>query len=510
MLPVPALDLCRRACRSPVTRYGLSAAVLSTGLLFATTGWGLLLAGFLAALIATGQVSAALCRIFLPEAEDTEAPDGQTQLIRALDTALRRPRPGDGRPVAMVIELDDKSDLARRRTPADLRALAQTCLERIDRHLRPGELSVLLNERRFGLQLSGDRRLDLDGAMQIAGHIQRALAEGVELGGQRVQPSASIGFCLAGRMPDEDGEALFRAATLAAIEADRNGPMAIRSYSKALSTRVLARESLSTEVAAALENGQIRAWYQPQVSAVTGAVTGVEALARWQHPCRGLVPPSEFLPAIHQAGLMQSLGTLMVQEALKALTDWDARGLEVPAAGVNFSVEELSDPRLVERIGWELDKHELTPDRLVVEVLETVVARSSEDLVVSNLAALSRLGCHLDLDDFGTGHAAITSIRQLSIGRIKIDRSFVTGIDADIDQQQMVAAILTMAERLGLDTLAEGVETAAEQAQLAKLGCSHLQGFGIARPMPLDEMTNWLERRSAASGEPVPLRRTGS
>jgi EAL domain-containing protein (putative c-di-GMP-specific phosphodiesterase class I) len=158
----------------------------------------------------------------------------------------------------------------------------------------------------------------------------------------------------------------------------------------------------------------------------------------------------------------------------------------------------------VDRIGWELDRHDLTPDRLVIEVLESVVANRAEDVVMRNLAGLARLGCCLDLDDFGTGHASITSIRRFSIERIKIDRSFVTRIDDDPEQQKMVGAILTMAERLGLDTLAEGVETEGERAMLARLGCGHIQGFGIARPMPLSETADWIRAQSRARPETRP------
>jgi EAL domain-containing protein (putative c-di-GMP-specific phosphodiesterase class I) len=195
----------------------------------------------------------------------------------------------------------------------------------------------------------------------------------------------------------------------------------------------------------------------------------------------------------------------MLQNALTALQDWDARGICIPRVGVNFSNAELCDPRLLDRIGWELDRFEVSPDRLVVEVLETVVAARSDDVVIGNLAGLARIGCCLDLDDFGTGHASITSIRRLSIERIKIDRSFVTRIDDDPEQQRMVAAILTMAERLGLDSLAEGVETAGERAMLVQLGCGHLQGFGIARPMPFVETLDWIRCREEQGKPAMPL-----
>jgi EAL domain-containing protein (putative c-di-GMP-specific phosphodiesterase class I) len=272
--------------------------------------------------------------------------------------------------------------------------------------------------------------------------------------------------------------------------------------------RVANRSILAAEVAAAFERGEITAYFQPQVSTRSGEVTGFEALARWHHPVRGMIPPVEFLPALAQAGRMDRLGEAMVREALAALRHWDGLGLRIPRVGVNFSNAELADPSLVERIGWELDRNDLTPDRLVIEVLENVVANRAEDVVMRNLAGLARLGCCLDLDDFGTGHASITSIRRFSIERIKIDRSFVTRIDDDPEQQKMVSAILTMAERLGLDTLAEGVETAAERAMLAKLGCGHVQGFAIARPMPLSETADWLRAQARArhDGTPVQLR----
>jgi EAL domain-containing protein (putative c-di-GMP-specific phosphodiesterase class I) len=139
-----------------------------------------------------------------------------------------------------------------------------------------------------------------------------------------------------------------------------------------------------------------------------------------------------------------------------------------------------------------------------VEILETVVAETDNDVIVSNIAQLARMGCGVDLDDFGTGHASITNIRRFAVRRIKIDRSFVTHVDEDRDQQRFVSAVLSLAERLGIETLAEGVETAGEHAMLAQLGCGHVQGYGIARPMPFDETVDWMKqhRAKAAGGTP--------
>ncbi|MEZ5768945.1 MAG: EAL domain-containing protein [Paracoccaceae bacterium] len=274
--------------------------------------------------------------------------------------------------------------------------------------------------------------------------------------------------------------------------------------------RVEVPDDMTREVVRALENGEIRPWYQPQVSTDTGAVTGFEALARWHHPTRGMISPGAFLPAIARAGLFDRLGEVMLFQALTALRDWDRAGLDVPGVSVNFSTDELRNPRLFDKVRWELDRFEIDPARLTVEVLEDVVAQSDDDMTTRNIAALSRLGCSIDLDDFGTGHASIANIRRFDVNRIKIDRSFITHIDTDRDQQNMVAAILTMADRLGLDTLGEGVESHGEHALLAQLGCSHVQGYSIARPMPLEETAAWITAYRTRLAPPLGLpHRTG-
>ena len=249
---------------------------------------------------------------------------------------------------------------------------------------------------------------------------------------------------------------------------------------------------LQAELQGALENGQIKAWFQPQLSTDTGQISGFEALARWDHPTRGLISPDEFLPALQDAGKMELLGRAILRDALTAMRTWQDMGFDIPRVGVNFATEELRDPKLLDRIGWELDRFDLVPAQLAVEILESVVASSPEDTVTRNIRGLGDLGCHIDLDDFGTGHASISSIRRFAVQRLKIDRSFVMKVDCDIEQQRMVNAILLMAEQLGLETLAEGVETAGEHAMLAQLGCHDVQGFGIGRPMPVEDTAQWI------------------
>ena len=428
-------------------------------------------------------------------------------ILTALDRALRYSSRMGRATGAIMIEIDRFKLLEERHDRAAIERILRVTADRLRDSLRDNDLAGRLEGPTFAVALGPVRRLDLEAAIQLAGRIQRALSEPISVDATNVYVTVSIGFSIAARLDRPTGETVLQAATSAMIEAQRSGPAAIRSYSDAMRTRIASRNSLSDEVAGALERGEIMAFFQPQISTKTGTITGFETLARWHHPDRGLIPPVEFLPALTQAGLMDRLGEIMIYDALTALKRWDEAGFDIPRVGVNFSNEELCDPRLVDRIGWELDRFDLTPDRLVVEVLETVVASHSEDVIIRNLSGLARLGCCLDLDDFGTGHASITNIRRFSIERIKIDRSFVTRIDADPEQQKMVSAILTMADRLGLDTLAEGVETADEQAMLARLGCGHLQGFGIARPMPMQETDAWIRAYRNRGQDPIALTR---
>jgi diguanylate cyclase len=189
---------------------------------------------------------------------------------------------------------------------------------------------------------------------------------------------------------------------------------------------------------------------------------------------------------------MELLGQTMLTQSLAALAEFDRNGLSVPTVAVNFSAQELRDPELPERLRWALDRFQLAPSRLTVEVLESVVAGDGDEIIASNIARIAAMGSRVDLDDFGTGNASITAVRRFALNRLKIDRSFISEVDQNREQQKLVTAILSLAERLGLETLAEGVETPGEHALLAQLGCGHVQGYVIARPMPVDELAAWL------------------
>ena len=260
----------------------------------------------------------------------------------------------------------------------------------------------------------------------------------------------------------------------------------------------------------ALNKGEFQAWFQPQLNTETGRVAGFEALARWLHPTRGSLPPNQFLPVIEAQGQLPQLTATMLRQAPQALTNWDLADLQVPQVSVNLSQQDLADPNLADMIAWVLERFDVTPDRLCLEILETVVTSAPDDVILRNLKRLTRLGCTIDLDDYGTGHASIAAIKRFPIKRLKIDRSFVMKSDQDPNQQRLVNAILSMAEHLELETLAEGVETIGEHAILAQLGCGYVQGFGIARPMPFEDSGDWLRKHEAKIARPPQIqRRTG-
>lgn len=431
-------------------------------------------------------------------------------LEHALDTALVSAVSNGNKTACYILEIEDLQIVSNRFGQSASDALLERLSERLRTALRDGDLLCRLGDTRFGIALAPVPRFDLETAIQMASRLQSAVEEPVSLEANTVYISCSIGVCMSSRSSQKTGKALINNASIALTDATRSGPSAIRAYSIEMGVVQQQRDTMINEAIVALEDGQIIPWFQPQVSTDTGQVTGFEALARWSHPERGIIPPSEFLPALEQAGQMERLGEVILYQSLTALNAWAAVGINVPCVAVNFTGEELRNPRLPEKIGWDLDRFDLTPDRLTIEILETVVAGSPEDTAARNIHKLAEMGCRIDLDDFGTGHASISAIRSFAIERIKIDRSFITQIDSDPEQQRMVSAILTMAERLDLETLAEGIETSGEHAMLAQLGCSHVQGFGIARPMPFEKTVEWINMHNAKLAPPPTIgRHTG-
>jgi EAL domain-containing protein (putative c-di-GMP-specific phosphodiesterase class I)/GGDEF domain-containing protein len=428
---------------------------------------------------------------------------GRTSAAARAETLLQAGG-GTAPSVAVIaIGVDDAGELENRLGPAAFRKAMAMTGDRIAGSVRGSDLLAELAPATWALVLSSPRSADLELLIEVASRLQAAVGDPLPVGAGRVYISASVGISRPGNRLFTSGEALVAAAEHALAEALAQGPGSVRAYAGATPLPARPAAGLTAEIAEALAAGQIVPWLQPQVRTDTGALTGAEALARWAHPVRGLLLPSDFLPAAEAAGLSERLGATMLHGALSVLRNLDAAGLHLPTVSVNFAPMDLRNPAIVDRVRWELDRFGLAPDRLTVEVLETVIEEVGDDMVTRSLAGLAALGCGIDLDDFGTGHAAIGSIRRFSVQRVKIDRSFVRRIDTDTEQQALVSAMILLSDRLGVDTLAEGVETAAEQAALARLGCRHVQGYAIARPMPEDAFRAWLDARHAPVAVPM-------
>lgn len=414
------------------------------------------------------------------------------QVITRLDATLAEISASGGATGCFVIQFDDPATLCDRLGRARQSELLAATIARLRGAMRPGDMLYTLEDGSPVITLAQTPRLDLEIMVRIAARLHMVVQQPMTLSHGLVQVTCSIGFCQSHQLARPTGRALLDAAQVAGDEAALFRPGAIRGYTPELARARADRDALRAGFADAVQRGEVRAWFQPQLSTDSGEVSGIEALVRWHHPDRGVLSPAAFLPALESSELMELLGQTMLTQSLAALAEFDRRGLRVPTVAVNFSAEELRDPQLPDRLRWTLDRFQLGPSRLAVEVLESVVAGDGDEVIASNLSRISAMGCGVDLDDFGTGNASITAIRRFALNRLKIDRSFVREVDQNREQQKLVTAILSLAERLGLETLAEGVETTGEHALLAQLGCGHVQGYVIARPMPAEDLAAWL------------------
>jgi diguanylate cyclase (GGDEF)-like protein len=425
------------------------------------------------------------------------------RLVHMLDAGFHNPEIKEK--TCLVVDVDNFPKLADHYGIDAQDKIEAQLGETLRSMLRVTDLICSLERGRFGIAIDRAARADLEVVLQIAGRLQSAIATPIELDETRLHLTASIGFALPQRAPEATGEALLQAAESALQNAQAAGPGSIRAFTNGMAPRAASANHSEAELSEALETGQMIPWFQPQVCLRTGRLTGMEALVRWNHPKLGWIAPGAFLPAMTQAGLLERLSEVMLFECLTSLCAWDKVGLEVPTVSVNLSSAELSNPKLFEKIRWDLDRFDVSPERLTLEILESVIAQGDDDVIARNINALSRMGCNIDLDDFGTGHASISHIRRFCLNRIKIDRSFITHIDTDPNQQKMVAAILTMAKQLEIGARAEGVETHGEYSKLGELGCTDVQGYAVAKPMPMDEACLWIQNHKSTSDRIHPI-----
>ena len=354
-------------------------------------------------------------------------------------------------------------------------------------------------------RLGGDRfvaLLAVDAAQAeaapLAGTIRLALDEPFRVDGQKVLIGACIGVAQTASAQTPLAE-LSRQAEMALYEAKAEGPRSWRSYLPEMSTAVRSRRNLKRDLRLAIDNGDFSLAYQPIVVLATGELVAVEALLRWQHPLRGSVPPAIFIPVVEEIGLIGVLGDWVLREACSAATAWP-RDIKV---GVNLSPLQFRKSGFVADVIATLQQTGLAPDRLDLEITEsTLLAR---DLATRTaLYDLHDLGVRLSLDDFGTGFSSLLSLRSFPFDKLKIDMSFVRDLGVDADSTAIVRAVIGLARDLGIKTVAEGIETAAQFEWLAHHGCTEGQGYFFSEPMSGADFHALLEQLDDAQPPRLP------
>jgi diguanylate cyclase (GGDEF)-like protein/PAS domain S-box-containing protein len=308
------------------------------------------------------------------------------------------------------------------------------------------------------------------------------------LGGVTVHVSVSIGVAEA--LLGDDGAVVLRNADLALRHAKQTGKKHVEVYEPALHQGALDRVAIEHDLAGALERGEIRLVYQPIFDLVRDRVVAAEALMRWQHPTRGEVSPVDFIPIAEDSGQIVELGRWALDEACRQLAVWSAAGYELQM-GVNVSTRQLRGTEnggslLCEDVAAACAAHGVLPQRLVLEITESAFLDSFET-VVEELEALHDLGVNIALDDFGTGYSSLSYLRRLPVDILKIDREFVSGMTTEDHVAALAELVVRLGDRLGIDVVAEGVETAAEAAGVLGIGCVLGQGYHLGRPVaPVD------------------------
>jgi diguanylate cyclase (GGDEF)-like protein len=322
----------------------------------------------------------------------------------------------------------------------------------------------------------------IDGAVRVARRLLAAFAEPVELGGQPVVVTPSIGVSL---FPQDgaDAEAIVEGADAAMYRAKERGRNTFEIFSPALRAEAQERVALESALRRGLEREEFILHYQPKVDIRTGQITGAEALVRWQHPDRGLVFPDSFIPLAEQTGLITALGEFVIAAACEQLGAWRAAELPPLTVAVNVSACQLREG-LAEYVGRALRLADLDGPSLELELTESAALESLEH-TVDQIEELRALGVTCSIDDFGTGYCGLSYLNRLPIDALKIDRSFITELSGGSDT--IVAAVIALGHSLGLKVIAEGVETADQLAYLAGRGCDEMQGYLFSRPVPADE-----------------------
>jgi diguanylate cyclase (GGDEF)-like protein len=348
--------------------------------------------------------------------------------------------------------------------------------ERLAGVLRAGDTAARFGGDEFVIlceDVNGERQ-----AIAIAERIASELEAPFVIDSDEVFAHTSVGIALAAE-PGARPEALIRDADAAMYRAKERGGGVYEVFDDAMRERAVRRMATENALHRALDRGEFVMHYQPIVQMATGALYGVEALARWQHPERGLVMPGEFIEAAEETGLIIALGAWAFDTACRQSAAWDGKVM----MSVNLSARQCTSPDLVATFGAILQRTGADPAAVSLEITETALMEDIE-LSTATLVALKELGLRLALDDFGTGYSSLRALQHLPVDVVKIDRSFIEPIERDPQEAAIVAAVISLSHALGLRTVAEGIETIAQVDRLRALGCDLAQGFYFAKPGP--------------------------
>jgi diguanylate cyclase (GGDEF)-like protein len=371
------------------------------------------------------------------------------------------------------VDLDDFKDVNDTLGHAAGDELLRVVAERLSAAIRPGDLVARLGGDEFAILL--DDLPDSELALAVAQRIVNALAESVRLGANAVHVGASVGLAMRHQHSTFDG--LMREADVAMYAAKGKGKDRVEQYDASLDDLAVARHALKADLAGAADRGELVLDYQPIVDLNTGLLAGPEALVRWQHPTRGLLPPSTFIEVAEETGDILDIGAFVLDTAVRQVQQWQRR-YQLPdlVMSVNVSVVQLDHPGFAANVENLLRTIRIDPATLIVEITESILADPDGE-AVGALAALRHAGVRVALDDFGTGYSSIGYLRQLPADILKIDRSFLAGAHAGSPGHALLQANLAMASSLGLDVIPEGIEEIDQLSRLRAMGCTLGQGF---------------------------------